>query len=110
MHELPNRAQISSINDMVEMKFADNDFAIIIAGNLYGTEVETPRNDASIGLVMQLDPKGEIKVIPPEESSLFIKGEVKAIRKIKLASGKDAFLFAINNDSLRLVELDLNPK
>jgi len=110
MHELPNRTQISSINDMVEIKYADNDTAIIIAGNLYGTEAETPRNDASIGLVLQSDLKGEIKVIPPEESSLFIKGEVKAIRKIKLASGKDAFLFAINNDSLKLVELDLNPK
>jgi len=109
MHELPDRTQISSINDMVEMIYIDNDSAIIIAGNLYGTEVETPRNDASIGLVLQLDPNGEIKVIPPEESSLFIKGEVKAIRKIKLASGKDAFLFAINNDSLKLVELDLNP-
>ncbi len=57
MHELPNRTQISSINDMVEMKYDDNDSAIIIAGNLYGTEVETPRNDASIGLVLQFRPE-----------------------------------------------------
>ena len=90
MHELPTRTQFSSINDMVEMKYKDNNSAIIIAGNLYGTEVETPRNDASIGLVLQPDPKGEIKVIPPEESTLIVKGEVKAIRKIKLASGNDA--------------------
>lgn len=109
IHELPERAQISSINDMVEITYADNNNAIIIAGNLYNTEAETPRNDASIGLVLQSDLKGKIKVIPPEESSLLIKGEVKAIRKIRLASGKDAFLFAINNDSLKLVELDLNP-
>ena len=57
-----------------------------------------------LDLVLQPDPKGEIKVIPPEESNLFVKGEVKAIRKIKLASGNDALLFAINNDSLKLIE------
>ncbi|HBC79668.1 MAG TPA: hypothetical protein DCZ51_13635 [Bacteroidales bacterium] len=104
IHELPARTQISSINDMVEMKYTDNNSAIFIAGNLYNTEVETPRNDASIGLVLQQDPEDEIKVILPEESDLFVKGEVKAIRKIKLASGNDALLFAINSDSLKLIE------
>ena len=102
MHKLPNRAQFSSINDMAEIKYKDNSTAFIVAGNLYGSEVETPRNDASIGLVLQSDSKGEIKVVPPAESTLMIKGEVKALRKIKLASGKDAFLFAINNDSLEI--------
>ena len=86
-----------------------NSTAFIVAGNLYGSEVETPRNDASIGLVLKSDAKGEIRVIPPSESGLAVKGEVKAIGKIKLASGKDGFLFAINNDSLKLIELDLNP-
>lgn len=104
MHKLPNWAQFSSINDMVEIKYKDNSTAFIVAGNLYGSEVETPRNDASIGLVLLSDAKGEIKVVPPAESTLIIKGEVKVIRKIKLASGKDAFLFAINNDSLKLIE------
>jgi hypothetical protein len=108
MHKLPNWAQFSSINDMVEIKYNDNTTAFIIAGNLYGSEVETPRNDASIGLVLLSDNKGEIKVVPPEESSLMIKGEVKVIRKIKLASGNDALLFAINNDSLKLLEFKLN--
>lgn len=104
MHELPNRAQFSSINDMAEIKQKDSSTAFIIAGNLYGSEVETPRNDASVGLVLFSDSKGEIKAVPPAESNLMIKGEVKAIRKIKMASGKDAFLFAINGDSLKLIE------
>jgi hypothetical protein len=104
MHKLPNRAQFSSINDMTEVKYKDSATAFIIAGNLYGSEVETPRNDAGIGLVLASDTNGEIKVIPPPESSLMIKGEVKVISKIKLATGYDAFLFAINNDSLKLIE------
>jgi hypothetical protein len=104
MHNLPNRAQFSSINDMTEIKYKDNSTAFIIAGNLYGSEVETPRDDAGIGLILTSNAKGEIKVVPPSESSLMIKGEVKVIRKIKLVSGKYAFLFAINNDSLKLIE------
>ncbi len=108
MHILPNRAQLSSINAMAEID-EKNSTAVIVAGNLYGSEVETPRNDASIGLVLKSDANGEIRVIPPSESGLAVKGEVKAIGKIKLASGKDGFLFAINNDSLKLIELDLYP-
>jgi hypothetical protein len=104
MHELPNWAQFSSINDMVEIKYKDNSTAFIVAGNLYSSEVETPRNDASIGLVLLSDSKGEMKVVPPAESTLMIKGEVKVIRKIKMASGNDALLFAINSDSLKLIE------
>jgi hypothetical protein len=110
MHQLPNWAQFSSINDMVEIKYIDNSTAFIVAGNLYGSEVETPRNDASVGLVLLSDTKGEIKAIPPAESLLMIKGEVNAIRKIKMASGKDAYLFAINNDSLKLIEFNLKHK
>jgi enediyne biosynthesis protein E4 len=108
MHKLPNRAQFSSINDITEVKYKDNSTVFIVAGNLYGSEVETPRNDASIGLVLLSDARGEIKAIPPAESTLMVKGEVKAIRKIKMASGKDAYLFAINNDSLKLIEFNLN--
>jgi hypothetical protein len=107
MHKLPNRAQFSSINDIAEMKTENGGKAFIVAGNLYGSEVETPRNDAGVGLVIKTDSMGEIQVLPPDESSLFIKGEVKVIRNIKLASGRDAFLFAINNDSLKLLEYSL---
>jgi len=110
MHKLPNWAQFSSINDMAEIKYSDNCTAFIVAGNLYDSEVETPRNDASIGLVLLSDTKGEIKVVPPEESTLMIKGEVKVIRKIRLASGKDASLFAINSDSLKLIEYNYDPR
>jgi len=108
MHKLPNWAQFSSINDMVEIKYKDSSTAFVVAGNLYSSEVETPRNDASIGLVLLSDTKGNIRIVPPAESNLMIKGEVKVIRKIKLASGNDALLFAINNDSLKLIEFNFN--
>ncbi len=108
MHKLPNRAQLSSVNAVAEISDTTST-AFIVAGNLYGSEAETPRNDAGIGLVLKSDAGGETRVIPPSESGLAVRGEVRAIGKIKLASGKDGFLFAINNDSLKLIELHLNP-
>lgn len=102
MHILPNLTQFSSVNDISVIKY-NNSAAFVIAGNLYNSEVETPRNDASIGLVIT-NINGELKAIPPAESNLIIKGEVKAIEKIKLANGKNSLLFGINNDSLRLIE------
>jgi hypothetical protein len=46
-----------------------------------------------------------LKVIPPAESGIFIKGEVKAMKMIRLASGKSGLLIAFNNDALKLFEL-----
>jgi hypothetical protein len=105
IHKLPNWAQLSSINAVAEI---GKWYCFYSCRQFIGSQ-QTPRNDASIGLVLESDAKGEMRVITPSESGLVVKGEVKAIRKIKLASGKDGFLFAVNNVSLKLVEFDLNP-
>ena len=109
MHQLPDWAQFSTINDMVEMKYKNNETAYIIAGNFYNTEVETPRCDASIGLILTSNAQGEVNAIPPSQSNFLVKGEVKVIESIKLATGKEAFLFAINNSELKLIEFDSKP-
>jgi hypothetical protein len=76
---LPEIAQFSSINAIAEINY-NNQPAWIIAGNLYNTEVETPRNDASIGLIMKFD-EGTLKAVSPSESGLMIRGEVRVIQK-----------------------------
>ena len=53
VHELPAEAQLSSINDIVIDDYnQDQHSDILVAGNLYGAEVETARNDAGVGLVL----------------------------------------------------------
>ncbi|MBN1143771.1 MAG: VCBS repeat-containing protein [Bacteroidales bacterium] len=106
MHPLPNWAQISSVNATAAINYDGNETAFVIAGNFYASESATPRNDASIGLVLKADSKGNIRAIPPAESGLCVRGEVKAIGKIKLASGKEGLLFAINNGYLKLLEVN----
>ncbi|MEZ4884311.1 MAG: VCBS repeat-containing protein [Chitinophagales bacterium] len=105
LHALPNLAQISAINvvevaDLNEDGFDD----VIVAGNLYQSEVETPRNDASYGLVLLNDTKGFFKVLPPFESGLYLKGDVKKGAAIQLANHKEAWLFAKNKGFLELIE------
>ena len=105
-HQLPNMAQFSSINDMVKIPYRNEDTVFMIAGNLYNSEVETPRNDASIGLLLKYGKGGKLDAIPPAKSKLYLKGEVKVMAIIRLASGKNALLVAFNNDGLKLFELN----
>ena len=103
MHELPMEAQFSSINDIVVFDYNQDDFPdLLVAGNLYDTEVETPRSDAGIGLVLENDGKKGFNPVPMSKSGLLIDNEVKVIAPIKLgATDKSAFLIGVNNDSLR---------
>ena len=56
---LPSEAQFSSANTISIGDFnQDNHLDMVIAGNLYVSEVETPRNDASIGLLLAGDGQG----------------------------------------------------
>lgn len=98
--------QLSSINDFATGDFNnDGNLDILAAGNLYGSEVETPRNDASYGLLFLGDGKGDFKTLMPYESGIHISGEVKSINRIKLAGGGYGFLIAKNNDYLQLLEI-----
>jgi hypothetical protein len=101
--KLPNYAQISSINDILIDDFdGDGNKEILLAGNLYASEVETTRNDASYGCVISFDKNIEnMTALKPFESGLFIKGDCKKIGKIKI--GKANYLVsALNNDHVSL--------
>ena len=107
MRELPALAQITSINTMVSKDFdGDDNLDLIIAGNMYGSEVETPRNDAGYGLLLKGDGQGNFVPVPTLQSGLLIKGEVKNSAIIKKSDGSTSILFAKNNDDLQMVELN----
>ncbi len=105
IHQLPIEAQVSSINEILVNDYDKDGFLdILLAGNLYESEVETPRNDAGYGLFLKGNGKGEFKSIAASESGLFIPGDVKAMGLIH-KNDKSAFLIAAkNNDSLQFVK------
>ncbi len=103
---LDNFAQIAPINTMLVHDLnTDGKPDVIYAGNLYGSEVETPRGDASFGGVLMNDEKGVFHSKMPYESGLMLTGEVKVIKKMRLAGGQVGMLCAKNNDYLQLVKL-----
>ncbi|MEH6406535.1 MAG: VCBS repeat-containing protein [Leeuwenhoekiella sp.] len=102
-YAFPNEAQISSVNSILIEDFDhDGNKDILLTGNLYGTEVETPRADASHGLVLKGDGRGDFLPLTATESGLMIMGEVKSTQGIKI-HGKRKVIFARNNNSLEIL-------
>ena len=105
-NNLDNRAQLSSVNDIIIEDFdKDGIKDFILVGNLYGSEIETPRNDASYGLFFKGTKEGKFKIVPPFKSGLYIGGDVKAAEVINLKSGK-GILVAKNDDYLQLIKVN----
>ena len=69
---------------------------VVIAGNLYGSEVETPRNDASIGLFLKGKGDGTFEVIPGYLSGLYLPGDIKDMSLIRV--NDELYIVAAKND------------
>ncbi len=97
-NSLPSIAQVAPINGVV-VKDVNNDghLDLITAGNMFDTEVETPRYDAGTGLVMLGDGKGNFDPMKPAESGFFARGNVKDVKLIKQA-GNDFMIVVTNNN------------
>ncbi len=105
-HTLPNMAQISSINQILVADFnADTHLDVVIAGNLYSSEVETPRSDASNGLYLMGDGHGNFKPVSSYKSGWFTPGDVKDMMRINI-KGQPYVLIAKNNEPLQLVKVN----
>jgi enediyne biosynthesis protein E4 len=101
LQALPWEAQLTSyrdatLTDVNHDKLPD----VILAGNYYGNNIHNGRYDADYGTL--LVNKGNGNFSAENMNGLAIKGEVRRIRPIKI-SGKDAFVLAKNNDSLKVI-------
>jgi hypothetical protein len=106
LHKLPNAAQVSSINQILVDDFNnDSNLDVLIAGNLYASEVETPRNDASNGLFLKGDGSGNFEDIEGKDSGLFVPGDVKDMTRIKI-KGEDYILVSKNSDFIQFVKIN----
>ena len=106
LSNLPNLAQLSSINSMVIKDFNnDNKPDILVAGNLFASEVETPRNDASMGLLLLSNGNGTFTEISTQQSGFIASKDVKNMKVLKTVNGISV-LVANNNDKLQLYKLN----
>ncbi len=104
---LPRPAQMTAIRNILPADLnADGHLDLIISGNIYGFEVETPRQDAGYGLLLTGDGRGNFQALLPHESGLYIEGEVADAALIRLAGGKKAVLNVRNDDPVQVIAVD----
>ena len=105
VQKLPPLAQsipilTSDVYDINNDGFED----IVVAGNIYNTEVETPRLDNQFALVLISNKNSNYNVIGPDKSGLYLSGNTKSIKII--GNDNPKLLVANNNSDLEVFELN----
>jgi hypothetical protein len=93
---LPMEAQVSPIMDFEFDDFdQDGIKEVLLAGNLFTAEVETPRADAGKGLMLKWDAIKKM-LIPLRHTGFMAKNDVRHLGVVKTLKGKKIFI--INNN------------
>lgn len=101
-HALPQEAQVSKtftfhIIDLDQ----DGHLDVLIGGNLWGASTYQGRYDASYGLVLKGDGRGNFAAKSPAAAGFVLEGEVRDIKALKTIDG-ELLLVARNNLPLQL--------
>ncbi len=103
MSKLPIEAQFSYIQDILIKDINMDGFSdIVVVGNNFGVDTETGRSDASSGLVLINNKKGEFEPLTKKESGFSTQNSDS--RKIKSINEK-MFIVTNNSGDLQFFEL-----
>jgi len=106
--DLPNVAQLSNLNDMLVRDFnGDGALDVLAIGNLYVSEIETPRNDAGTGLLLLGNGNGSFSAKRGSEIGFFADRDAKKLVTLSNVQN-DYFLVGNNDDVLQIFELQKN--
>ncbi len=102
---LPSEAQSFPILDVVIKDINDDGYEdAILLGNIYETEVETPRYDAGNGMVLISNQKDGYNALPFSKSGLFIDGNAKSLlHLIHKGLGKELLIAGVNGSDIQVV-------
>ena len=104
LKKLPPLAQSIPIitSDVIDIN-DDGYEDVIIAGNIYNTEVETPRLDNQFALILLSNKINNYTTLGPKETGLYTNGNIKSIKVIN--NEKPQLLIGNNNSALEIFEL-----
>jgi hypothetical protein len=98
---LPNLAQIAPIKSILVRDLdGDGSLDLLVAGNLYAAEPNTPRADAANGLMLRGDGKGRFTPVWPRESGFLAPRDASGLAVLRTATGM-AVIVANTGDSLQ---------
>lgn len=90
---LPSAAQFSEVHGILSKDInRDGNPDLIITGNNYRSDIESGRNDASIGCILLGDGKGDFKPMSTSESGFSVPGDTRGVFQIG-----DQVLVMVNN-------------
>ena len=100
-HPFPSMAQIAPVNSIVCTDVNnDGNLDLILAGNEYQAGVGSGRYDASYGLLLTGNGRGEFNVVAPASSGLILDGDIKDLKIIETPNQK-ILLAAVNDDKMK---------
>jgi enediyne biosynthesis protein E4 len=105
-HELPVEAQFAPINAILAKDFdGDGNIDVVIAGNNFQTEVETPQYDAGKGLFLKGNGDGTFNTsIRLRDSGIMLPKDTKDLKLIAVGKQKiQVILVANNNDKIQFL-------
>lgn len=104
--KLPAYAQMAPILSLVKVDVNNDGFEDLVAiGNIFETEVETPRYDAGKGTVLVSNQRDGYTVLNAAQSGLYVDGNAKSLLSLKRSSNsKDLLIVGINDTALELFE------
>jgi hypothetical protein len=101
---LPIEAQLSCIYGIAADDFDKDGYTdILMAGNFYESKPEVGIYDASYGVLLKGNGKGNFTATPAQQSGIRIRGAVRDIALIEVKKKKIA-LFAKNNEAIGIYE------
>ena len=96
--EFPTEVQLSSVNSILVTDInEDGKKDLILGGNLTHWQPQFSRIDASYGNVLLNLGNRKFTSIPSIESGIWLRGDVRDIREVKL-NNKREFIFFVNNE------------
>ncbi|MFD2570856.1 VCBS repeat-containing protein [Spirosoma soli] len=108
MHVLPTEAQFAPVNAIIADDLdGDGKTDLLLAGNEYQTEVSTGRYDASLGLFLRGNGKGNVQPVPYRNGGVLLEGDVKALGIVPDAMHRKIILAGVNNSLLHRFTVNL---
>lgn len=103
---LPAEVQFSKVQSIIKDDFNyDGNEDLVMAGNFYPYRVQYGISDASFGLLLLGNGKGDFKAVPPYQSKLYAEGDVRSMVSLTTSQRKTILIVGKNNGPLQIVKL-----